>query len=135
MTSLGDLVCGLLGYPLPMLLRSTDSDAFHIVSPCFVHRLMTGEAILGPLPSPWSMIFTYPHRRKWCNSITEEFSDEDPRLPPLTGEWEQMTVDNSASNPCEWRKKGEFPNNQTREILRSDLRLMPQSLGTRVHTL
>jgi hypothetical protein len=47
--ALGDLVCVLLGYPAPLLLRNDKLDRFQIVGSVYIHGLMYGEALLGNL--------------------------------------------------------------------------------------
>lgn len=123
----GDLVYALLGCSLPVLLRPTDSSAFQVVSPYFVHAIMDGQAVLGPLPSPWSAAFTYLRQQKWSSATTTELSDRDPRLPALPLEWEQVTVDIPASVSLEWRNRV-FRNHTTGGLLRSDPYLVPGNL-------
>ncbi|KAL2040278.1 hypothetical protein N7G274_007181 [Stereocaulon virgatum] len=89
----GDQVCILLGCQSPLLLRS-DGHGYHtVVGECYVHGVMEGEALLGPLPSPW--------RRAWRLDTDQHglFHDcfisqadgkiriEDPRRGPLPPGW------------------------------------------------
>ncbi|TGO20288.1 hypothetical protein BPAE_0314g00100 [Botrytis paeoniae] len=48
----GDCVCVLLGTELPMILRPTPFVDFLVVGSYFIHGLVDGEALLGPIPSP-----------------------------------------------------------------------------------
>ena len=89
----GDQVCILLGCQSPLLLRSDDHGYHTVVGECYVHRVMEGEALLGPLPSPW--------RRAWrldtegdgatydcfISQTDGEIRVEDPRLGPLPPGW------------------------------------------------
>ena len=46
----GDKVCILLGLQSPICLRRVESGQYQVVGTCYIHGLMNGEALLGPLP-------------------------------------------------------------------------------------
>lgn len=60
-TKLGDIICLFLCYNFPMLFRPT-TFGYLVVGLCFIHGLMDGEGLLGPLPNPWNAIML---RREW----------------------------------------------------------------------
>ncbi|TGO11852.1 hypothetical protein BTUL_0100g00310 [Botrytis tulipae] len=125
----GDYVCVLLGTELPMILRPTPSGEFLVVGSYFIHGLMDGEALLGPIPSPWK---TELYRRKDSGYSTHfvkpnEKTLDDPRLPPLSSEWIEVNRDDGP-----WPiSKSFFKNVVTGEMMDSDPRMLPQALVER----
>jgi hypothetical protein len=47
--SKGDIVIAALGCALPLTLRATEENRYQVGGECFVHGMMNGEALLGPL--------------------------------------------------------------------------------------
>lgn len=85
---------------------------------------MDGEALLGPIPSPWKL--------QAHNSLGPEFTNyfvksstvktlDDPRLPPLSSEWEEVGRDNTTT-------KTYFRNTTTGDTTRFDPRMLPKAL-------
>ncbi|PVH69947.1 HET-domain-containing protein [Cadophora sp. DSE1049] len=129
-----DSICVFLGGDLPMLLRPTGSGEFLVVGSCFVQGLMDGEAFLGPIPSPWKAevwrrpdadFSTYFVDPAWPNAKTTN----DPRLPPLPPEWEE--IKNNNSNHPWLITQCFFKNISTGEIMDSDPRMLPEALEQR----
>jgi hypothetical protein len=48
-TSKGDIVIAALGCASPLALRATEGNRYQVGGECFVHGMMNGEALLGPL--------------------------------------------------------------------------------------
>jgi len=51
----GDHICVILGCEVPLLLRPSASHngQYQLVGGYYVHGLMYGEGLLGPIPSLW----------------------------------------------------------------------------------
>jgi hypothetical protein len=125
----GDLVCVLLGCNSPLLLRKNKQNEFHVVGTVYMHGLMYGEALLGHVPAPWkprSFQTDINHRRlQFYNTLTEESTFEDPRLPPLPSGW-RLVQDIDYSHH---RRK--FENTETGEFTYHDPRLTNSALTER----
>ncbi|KAF7917095.1 hypothetical protein BELL_0537g00070 [Botrytis elliptica] len=125
----GDYVCVLLGTELPIVLRPTPAGEFLVVGSYFIHGLMDGEALLGPLPTPWK---TELYRRKDSGYSTHfvkpnEKTLDDPRLSPLPSEWIEVNRDDGP-----WPiSKSYFKHLVTGETMDSDPRMLPQALMER----
>ncbi len=82
----GDRVCVLLGSDSPFLLRPTGTKQYQLVGHCYTHGIMSGEALLGPLPGDYHSVFPFDSKR---NYYTRAFHSpesgiiqwNDPRLP------------------------------------------------------
>ena len=82
----GDRVCVLLGSDAPFLLRPTEDKQYQLVGPCYTHGIMSGEALLGPLPGDYRSVDTFDYE---SNAYTLAFHSteksivqwNDPRLP------------------------------------------------------
>ena len=82
----GDRVCVLLGSDAPFLLRPTGDKQYQLVGHCYTHGIMSGEALLGPLPGDYRSVFPFDSKR---NYYTRAFHSpeksiiqwNDPRLP------------------------------------------------------
>ncbi|KUJ13698.1 HET-domain-containing protein [Mollisia scopiformis] len=127
----GDIVCILLGSNLPTILRpDATSTRFNIVGHSYIHGLMNGEALLGPVSRPWRSKRRMNWRGVWeaCfeHEKTEQLLDvaEDPRLYSVPDEWERLEND----DPHHIQK---WKNTQTGEIINSDPRLLPDALVER----
>ena len=88
----GDKICVILGCANPLVLRPREDQHYQIVGECCFDGIMEGEALLGPLPSPWRPI------KKWYPELKEYYSAyldpdtgktqiEDPRLGSLPKGW------------------------------------------------
>ncbi|KAK3112434.1 hypothetical protein LTR53_011296 [Teratosphaeriaceae sp. CCFEE 6253] len=99
----GDRLAIVLGCSTPLAIRS-DPDAaasFQVVGECNVRALMTGEAILGPLPPHWQFVsrispggFQDLGFRDFSTGVTQT---EDPRWAWWLGEeyeepWQEVDV-------------------------------------------
>lgn len=126
-----DLLCVLLGCDSPMLLRPTASGDFLVVGECYVHGLMDGEALLGPIPNQWRIEmrkgdgFDKPF---FHNTSIGESSTEDPRLRPLPVEWEIVPRNRRQEDPYFFK---DFRNRTTAEVMTSDPRMLPEVLKER----
>ena len=59
----GDRVCVLLGSDSPFLLRPIGNNQYQLVGHCYTHGIMSGEALLGPLPGDYHSIFPFDNER------------------------------------------------------------------------
>jgi hypothetical protein len=124
-----DVVCVILGCPLPMILRPHSSGRYHVVGPTYIHGLMDAESLLGPLPpghvvevgasSGWYGGFTFR------NTITNTTVDEDPRLPKLPPLWIRMKAVRMAEDPLHFVR---YRNLASGETINGDPRLLPEAL-------
>jgi len=108
------------------------SNRYLVVGPCFVHGLMDGEGLLGPVPPPWKFQMAFPDDRwipQFYNTMTEELWTKDPRLPPLPAEWEELSA--TSRTQSAGQISGAFINRRTGEILNTDPRLLPDALKSR----
>lgn len=130
----GDRVCLLLGsrFPTtlrPMLLHSA-SEQYQVLGASYVHGLMEGQALLGPLPKHWTMIVEsfYPIDFAFRNTETKEITVIDPRLVALPEEWERVEVEDETHSNYALRH---YRHRHTAEVLDSDPRLLPDALRAR----
>ncbi|WYZ35468.1 hypothetical protein EsH8_X_000115 [Colletotrichum jinshuiense] len=134
----GDIICVLLGYDAPVVLRpnsqpGTPLKTFTLVGDAFVYGLHDATALLGPLPSPWRVqVFEddagYLTTYRFFNSQSNELSDEDPRLGPLE-QWTRVSSPpRTAEDPVIFQC---FQHNHTGEIIKNDPRLDPEALTKR----
>ncbi|GAB7335465.1 hypothetical protein MBLNU13_g07826t2 [Cladosporium sp. NU13] len=124
-----DVVCVILGCPLPMILRPHSSGRYHVVGPTYIHGLMDAEGLLGPLPpdhvvevgasSGWYGGFTFR------NTSTKTTTDEDPRLPKLPPLWIQMKAVRMAEDPLHFVR---YRNLASGETINGDPRLIAEAL-------
>ncbi|KAL8684828.1 MAG: hypothetical protein Q9218_008117, partial [Villophora microphyllina] len=85
-----DVIVVILGCQSPMVLRPTNEGHYHVVGECFVHGMMTGEILLGPLPKHWQRVSRSAEGTGWDAFIDRErgvWQVEDPRLCPLPDGW------------------------------------------------
>ena len=130
-TQPGDQVCVILGCSLPLILRSTERGQYQIVGNCYVHGIMDGEALLGPLPAGFEGIFqidsnTGDEHRAHIDR-TGEIHVVDPRLGPLPENWRLESHESE-------RFYSRFVNDKTGEDFDRravDPRLTPQALKDR----
>ena len=82
----GDCVCVLLGSGSPLLLHPTGNNQYQIIGHCYAHGIMSGEALLGPLPGDYRSVFAFD---RTLNRYNHGFHSpergtiqwSDPRLP------------------------------------------------------
>ncbi|KAF2671445.1 hypothetical protein BT63DRAFT_217171 [Microthyrium microscopicum] len=127
-----DLVCVFLGACRPVVLRPAANGKFRIVGECDILGLRDGEALLGPLPSPWRSILGILAdgflRLGFRRHGTEEFELEDPRVDPISEPWERMDYHRERHDPKFFEK---FRNKDTGEVINSDPRMLPDALRAR----
>ena len=87
-----DLICIFLGCSSAMTLRATENNQFQVVGEAYCHGFMTGEALLGPLPGTFDMIFLFEekvggHFAAFIDRETGTIQVEDPRLATLPPGW------------------------------------------------
>ena len=125
---LDDIVAVLLGCDQLMVLRLASSRQFRVIGPCYIQGMMDAEGLLGPVIEPWQAQrrnvngYYTPH---FFNTHTGVVSTEDPRLPPLPDEWEQMPRKRTADDPYNFL---EFKSKLTGMVINSDPRMLPESL-------
>ena len=82
----GDRVCVLLGSDAPFLLRPTVDKQYQLVGSCYTHGIMSGEALLGPLPGDYHSVFPFDYKLKYGTRAFQSpekgiIQWNDPRLP------------------------------------------------------
>ncbi|KAI1262828.1 hypothetical protein F5Y18DRAFT_145109 [Xylariaceae sp. FL1019] len=125
-----------------MVLRQTaHQHQFHVVGSCYIHGLMDGEALLGPLLPPWFLKVDDLGRKQirpyFLNEDTGIRTLDDPRLDniPLPAEWEPVRFLWYRDDPVYCKK---FRNKKTGEVINSDPRLSVEALmerGVHVETI
>lgn len=131
----GDIVSVILGCDLPMVLRRSTDNALRIVGPCFIHGLMNGEAVLGPLPSTTQLRVAANNdgifQPQYMDSRTSALSYEDPRLAhvPVPKDWE-------AVEQWQWTRDDpiqcvRYRNVVTGEVINTDPRMSVEALRLR----
>ncbi|KAL8865534.1 MAG: hypothetical protein Q9174_006834 [Haloplaca sp. 1 TL-2023] len=88
----GDTVTVVLGCDAPLVLRSTGELSCQVVGACYIDGLMAGQALLGELPSKWTVVSKYfpehnGHLRAFLEGDTGKTYVRDPRLGPLPAGW------------------------------------------------
>jgi hypothetical protein len=85
--SSGDEVFIPLGCQTPILVRPTSDRKHRTLGDCFVHGVMSGETLLGPLPANYSVQGRAGPdgvtRTRFLNNDTGEHTMGDPRLVPI----------------------------------------------------
>ncbi len=89
----GDQICIVLGCTMLLILRPDEYGRHSVVGPCYVHGLMDGAALLGPLTRMWKNVVRYDTvvetlREAFHNQETGETQVEDPRKEPLPEGWQ-----------------------------------------------
>jgi hypothetical protein len=130
----GDMISIFLGCDHPILLRPRGNE-FEVVGICNAHDLCDTTALLGPLPEPWMVEFSYsdtinapmpqPH---YVNTATREKTREDPRLGAIPQNWERISSEWTNTHP---RHVDYFQDRDTDQIISSDPRLYPEALQSR----
>lgn len=117
---------------MPVILRPKTTGEFSVVGLCYVRSLACGEALLGPLPAEWRIMYKRSNTdaRDWffVNRVTGETTFEDPRLGPLPKCWRYFENFSSAAI-----KFPQYENLDTGEMLPelADPRMLPAVLVAR----
>jgi hypothetical protein len=89
----GDKVCVLLGCSVLVFLCKQPSGTSLSVSCTYVHGLINGETLLGPLHKDGKFVLRTDHTggpaQEFVDSRTQTRLKADPRLEPLPAEWNQ----------------------------------------------
>ncbi|PIA93306.1 Heterokaryon incompatibility protein 6, OR allele [Cercospora beticola] len=132
----GDCMAVLLGCPAVMILRpqaDTNDNTYEVIGNAVCTGLMDGEALLGPLPEQYETVNVLnassgAYRPAFRDKPTGEVIYEDPRLPPLSPTWKNVTAQtNNEDAPLCWRNQ---ETNEWRHYLR-DPRLDADALTGR----
>ena len=127
-----DIVCVILGCPLPMILRPHSSGRFHVVGPTYIHGLMDAEGLLGPLKSEF--VVQVGASSGWYggstfrNVVTGEIMEEDPRLGDLPPSWVRTEAVRMSTDPLHFLR---FRSLATGKTINGDPRLLPEALRAR----
>lgn len=119
-----------------MVLRRTSEGTYQVIGDCFVHGIMDGEAILGPLASSYHIesrddgLDFEAFIPVYVENSTRREQREDPRLQniPLPQEWESFQKERTRDDALYYSM---FRNKNTGEIVNSDPRLFPEALRER----
>jgi hypothetical protein len=127
-------VCVLLSYRMPIILRSQPAspDQFQVAGSCYLHGIITDESLIEPLPSQFRIQYVrgkfgvnMPH---YLNNSIKELADEDPRLGPISPDWERAPAERTSDDPSMFTR---FKNKVSGEMINSDPRLFPEALEAR----
>ncbi|KAL8870671.1 MAG: hypothetical protein Q9174_003335 [Haloplaca sp. 1 TL-2023] len=102
--TVGDRVSSVLGCNSPLVLRPDDGGNFTVVGECYLHGMMTNEALLGPLPSEWkpvAILVKAGYEFGFANAAGFDKVFEDPRLGPLPAGWKIRNPEKRAG-PENW---------------------------------
>ncbi|KAI0120886.1 HET-domain-containing protein [Hypoxylon sp. NC0597] len=129
----GDEVFIILGCDVPMLLRPSSTGEYEVIGDCYMHGIMDGEAILGPILHPWKVVLVLEDgddRIHYVNVEAGYESTGDPRLEqiPMLPGWEPIEWERTRADPYYCTK---FRNRETGEVINSDPRLFPEALEAR----
>lgn len=131
-TKAGDVICVVLGCPLPVILRANSSGGFHIVGTAYIHGLMDAEALLGLFDREWTVqVGTHPGwfgNFHFHNAVRGVAVEEDPRLGPLPKEWERLPAIRTPSDPPRFVR---YRHRATGNLINGDPRLLQESLLAR----
>ena len=91
-TRVGDIICVILGCMTPLVLRQKNALQYEVIGPCCLDGIMSGEALLGPLPKNWRFVNKYFPQYSvtyWVFLDQEAGKTQitDPRLGPLPAGW------------------------------------------------
>jgi hypothetical protein len=131
----GDKLSVLLGCSVPTIIREQPKDKHLFIGCAYVHGIMDGEVLLGPLPANCKVTVKRGEsifQHFFHDQVTQKKFAEDPRLGPLPEDWKPIRAEHRL-----WPNKtvDAFQNTTTGEILHSDPRLLPGALRARGVTL
>ncbi|KAF2166902.1 hypothetical protein M409DRAFT_22954 [Zasmidium cellare ATCC 36951] len=127
-----DIVCVILGCPLPMILRPHSSGRYQVVGPAYIHGLMDAEGVLGSLPQ--SVVVQVGASSGWYGGVTfrnlatNETVSEDPRLGEVPSSWVRIKADRTPNDPLHFVR---FRDLATGKTINGDPRLLPDHLRAR----
>ncbi|RYP71140.1 hypothetical protein DL769_004751 [Monosporascus sp. CRB-8-3] len=136
-THAGDFVHVILGCEVPTVLRPIPGKGFAVIGQSYVHGIMEGEALLGPLPSPWVVKVRADsdgkYRPRYVNMDLNIEARDDPRLvnTPMPPEWERIEHTWNRDDPLNVVK---LRNRLTTEETNADPRMLPAALRARGFT-
>lgn len=89
----GDQICVVLGCYSLLILRPNNYGRHSVVGTCYVHGLVDGATLLGPLPSKWQWVYRFDATTRlpyhaFRNRETFKIQIEDPRLGLLPKGWQ-----------------------------------------------
>ncbi|PPJ51527.1 hypothetical protein CBER1_09207 [Cercospora berteroae] len=135
-----DCMAVLLGCPAVMILRpqaETNDNTYEVIGNAVCTGSMDGEALLDPLSEQHETVNVLnassgAYRPAFRDKPTGEVLYEDPRLPPLSPKWKNVTAEtNNEDAPLCWRNQ---ETNEWRHYLR-DPRLDADALTDRGRNL
>ena len=91
LTEKDDIIVVLLGFDAPVILRPKANGHHVIIGEAYVHGLMSGEAVLGPLPCGWRAQAYRSQQGVMSQNFTKDSKTavmDDPRIGPLSAEFE-----------------------------------------------
>ncbi|KAF3920688.1 hypothetical protein ABW21_db0208641 [Orbilia brochopaga] len=96
----GDQIYVIPGCHVPLLLRQQDDETFKVIGHCYLHGFMEAEALLGPLPDGWSVVYDGTvEAGMWFLQEGKNIPTRmDPRLGALPVIWEQREFSDGV--PC-----------------------------------
>ena len=124
-----DIIVTLLGCQSSIVLRPTDKGTYIVVGSCYVHEIMTGDLLLGPLPKKWQRVWRYDEQTQnyWDAFVDREngvWQIDDPRLGALPDGWFKE------EHPMQ-HVYHMFRDESTGSESSSDPRMLPESLRAR----
>ena len=127
-----DIICMMLGNKYPMLLRPAGTlREYTVVGPCYIHGMMESEPWLGAFPESWAIRMEKPRQSSmflFFNSITQDVTRDDPRLPAMPQDWEKTEKQGINDDGSVLQ---EFRNKVTKQVMDSDPRMTPAALRER----
>ena len=136
-TKVGDIVCVLLGSSTPMVLRATEDGHYKVVGQCYVHGLMYGEALLGPLPERFQFLWQtddeFGRNVAYLDRETGQTLVEDPRLGQLPAGWREKSHKAERAYSLFVKDSDSIDTNRESDVegTQYDPRLTPEALALR----
>ena len=124
-----DVVVLVLGCQAPMILHPRHDKQYIVVGECYVHGMMTGEILLGPLPTGWQLVHRTDEQSQeksdgFINREKGIWQIKDPRLGPLPDDWVMENRDRQHIFEC-------FRNESTGSVTSLDPRMSTEALHAR----
>ncbi|PMD41765.1 hypothetical protein L207DRAFT_458328 [Hyaloscypha variabilis F] len=133
----GDIIIVALGCDMPLVLRPAGSNRYNLGGGCFVHGMMYGEALLGPLipGSRYSWKMVAGHTRLMTEDSDGIATQLDPRAGPLPPGW-SVFYGSKSGEPGPEIVDGEFQgqwfrHSETGKVTYFDPRLTSENLRKR----